>query len=97
MKASHTTGPIHLSCDTPPHSLDTVVLAPEDVEHAVRRRRETNEAARGGAGACSEGVDPLEAEEAQKQDDDQQPDIVILYNSMFDLPFLQTRRRTGLL
>jgi hypothetical protein len=44
-----------------------VVLAPEDVEHAVGRRREAHECAPGGAGSGCEGVKPLEV--AQKQDD----------------------------
>jgi hypothetical protein len=57
----------------PPHVTAVDAIAPEDVEHAVGRRREAHSDARGGARAGSEGVDLLEAEVAQKQDDDKQP------------------------
>jgi hypothetical protein len=57
---------------TIPHPL-TAICAPEDVEHSVGRRREAQAVARGGGGAGCEAVDALEATDAQKYDDDEQP------------------------
>jgi hypothetical protein len=56
---------------TAPLSTAITVMAPEDVEHAVGRRREAHAEAPGGAGAGGEGVEPLEV--AQKQEDAYQP------------------------
>ena len=50
----------------------TVVIAPEYVEHAVGRRSKAHAITRGGTGAGGEGVDALEAAEAQKHDNDEQ-------------------------
>jgi hypothetical protein len=53
---------------TLPPLCTAIDIAPEDVEHAIGRRREAHGVAPGGAGAGGEGVEPLEAEVIQKQD-----------------------------
>jgi hypothetical protein len=54
---------------TPFPRVTSVVLAPEDVEHPVGRRREAHMDARGGAGAGDEGAGGLYAEEQQEGDE----------------------------
>jgi hypothetical protein len=52
-----------------PHVTSVSVIASEDVEHPVGRRREAHAVARGGAGAGDEGAGGLEAEEQQEGDE----------------------------
>ena len=55
-----------------------IVIAPEDVEHPVGRRREAHVGARGGAGAGDEGAGGLEAEEQQEGDERPAADCVCM-------------------
>jgi hypothetical protein len=53
-----------------------IIIAPEDVEHPVGRRREAHGGARGGARAGGEGAGALEEEEQQEGDEQPPADLL---------------------